>query len=154
MGVLYSVLPLDASITPYLREVGTVVPEGGQESRNPTPLEVRAVCETLTDLKVTACSPPSHHWHIMIEGLKDPEKEPWTLLHLDNFNGDETVPHSIWFEKGWPSLILRIVHGLSAKCGPLVIIPDTGCTPIVVSGGDDVSILLAMWEHTRGIEPG
>ena len=88
----------------------------------------------------------------MIEGLKDPDNEPWTLLNVTNFNGDETAPHSIWFEKGWPSLILRIVQALSVNCGPLVVIPDTGCAPIVVNSGDNVGVLFATWEHTRGVD--
>jgi hypothetical protein len=89
----------------------------------------------------------------MIEGLEDPDNEPWTLLNVSDFNGDETSPHEIWFEKGWASLILRVVCGLSAACGPLVIVPDTGCKPIVVSADDDVAMLFATWEHTREEDP-
>ena len=97
-------------------------------------------------------SPPEHAWQIMISGLIDPDNEPWTLLNLREFDGDECKPHSIWFERGWPSLILRIVHSLSAKCGPLAIVPDTGCPPVVVCPGDDVGVLFVTWEHTRGVD--
>ena len=149
MGVLYIVLPLDEEIAAYIREAGGVVPSLNAPSREPTPQEVRAVCCSLADFKVTAYSPPDHAWQIMIQGLRDPDHEPWTLLNVSDFDGDESAPHSIWFEKGWPSLILRIVVKLAACCGPLVIVPDTGCMPIAVSAQDNVSALLATWEHTR-----
>jgi len=149
MGVLYTIVPLDESLAAYIRDVGGVVPQWSGPSRNPTPQEVRAVCGELSDLKVTMYSPPEHAWQIMIEGFHDADDEPWTLLNVFEFNGDETQPHAIWFDKGWPSLILRIVRELSAHCGPLVIVPDTGCNPIVVSAHDDVAKLFATWEHTR-----
>jgi hypothetical protein len=152
MGVLYSIVPLDESIAPYLRDVGVEFTDSGNSSRNPTPLELRAVAAQLTDLHVDLYSPPEHAWQIMIQGKKDPDNEPWTLLNVTEFSGDETVPHAIWFEKGWPSLILRVVHALSLRCGPLVIVPDTGCKPIVVSASDDVGRLFANWEHTRGVD--
>jgi hypothetical protein len=152
MGVLYTVVPLDEPIAGYIRDLGGVAPSFDAPSREPTPQELRTVCRSLTDLKVTMYSPPGHAWQIMIEGLRDPDNEPWTLLNVRDFNGDETVPHSIWFEKGWPSLILRIVGSLAAYCGPLVIVPDTGCVPIVVSAEDDVSVLFTTWEHTRGVD--
>jgi hypothetical protein len=152
MGVLYSVVPLDESIAAYIREVGGIVPAFNARSREPTPHELRAVCSDLKDLKVTVYSPPEHAWQIMIEGLRDPDNEPWTLINVRGFNGAEMAPHSIWFEKGWPSLILRIVGRLAAGCGPLVIVPDTGCVPIVVGAGGDVSALFATWEHTCGVD--
>ena len=151
MGVLYTIVPLDDSITGYLRDVGVDYPAECVPSRNPTPRELREATATLADQKVTY-SPPGHAWQIMIEGRNDPDYEPWTLLNVTAFSGDETEPHSIWFEKGWPSLILRVVHILSARCGPLVIVPDTGCTPIVVGEGDDPRILFETWEHTRGVD--
>jgi hypothetical protein len=151
MGVLYTVVPVDDSITGYLRDAGIELPAASIPSRNPTPKELREVVATLVDQKVTVYSPPEHSWQIMIEGRNDPDNEPWTLLNVDAFSGDETEPHSIWFEKGWASLILRVVHALSARCGPLVIWPDTGEQPIVVTAADDPDVLFATWEHTRGV---
>jgi hypothetical protein len=152
MGVLYTIMPLDEAIAGYVRDVGGAVPEWSVASRNPTPQEVRTVCAGVTDLNVQRFSPPEHAWQIMIEGFNDPDNEPWTLLNIADFNGDETAPQPIYFEKGWPSLILRIVRALSVQCGPLVIIPDTGCVPIVVSSNDSVDVLFATWEHTRGVD--
>lgn len=152
MGVLYTIVPLDESIVPCLRDLGVSFSDFGCPSRNPTPAELRDVAAELTDLHFDLYSPPEHDWQIMIQGKKDPDHEPWTLLNVLNFNGDETSAHEIWFEKGWPSLILRIVHALAKRCGSLVIVPDTGCKPIVVSSADDVGQMFATWEHTRGAD--
>ena len=149
MGVIYIVEPLDDEIADYLHDVGVIVPEWKGLCRNPTPKEIREVCGNLTDLSVQYFSPPEHHWQVMIEGKNNPENEPWTLLNVRNFNGCEDEPHAISFEKGWPSLILRIVLGLSAKCGPLVVVPDTGDAPLAVSPVDSVENLLTIWEHTQ-----
>lgn len=152
MGVLYSIVPLDEQIADYLLTLDVELPSHEIPARNPTPRELRLVCNDLTDLKVTQHLSPEDAGQITFEGLKDPENEPWTLLNVTDFNGDESLPHAIWFEKGWPSLILRIVCKLAAYCGPLVIVPDTGCKPIVVSESDDVAILFATWEHTFGAD--
>ena len=152
MGVLYIVVPLDDSITGYLRDIGVPFSESGIPSRNPTPNELREAAASLADQRVTFYIRPTHAWQIMIEGQHDPEHEPWTLLNVTDFSGDEDQPHSFWFEKGWPSLILRVVHALSTRCGSLVIVPDTGCKPIVVAADDDPEVLFDAWEHTNGVD--
>jgi hypothetical protein len=91
---------------------------------------------------------PSINGKSWFRGFETLNHEPWTLLNVDDFNGDEDAPHSIWFEKRWPCLILRIAKALSCNCGPLVIIPDTGCAPVIVSSTDNVDGLLSTWEHT------
>ncbi len=151
MGVLYSIVPIDKQVADYLHEIGVSVPDWKNISRNPTPQELRMICGRMTDVKVDFLASPNHAWQIMFEGLNNPEHEPWTLLNVRKFNGDETVPHEIWFEKGWPSLIVHIVHDLTAVCGSLVIFPDTGCRPLVVKADDDAQQLFATWEHASGL---
>ena len=152
MGVLYSVFPIDAEMTAYLETVGETAPESRQMSRNPTPLEIREVCGRLKDQRVQFFSPPNHAWQVMIEGRNDPEHQPWTLLNISAFNGDETLPHPIWFEKGWPSLILRVVRDLTEYCGTLVLVPDSGGKHVVLSSSSKVQEILRTWEHTAGID--
>ena len=149
MGVIYCIFPLDAGIADYLRELGVAVPTHDDPTRNPTPREVREVCNALTDCSVELFSRPDHAWQMNIGGRRDPEQEPWTVLHVPDFNGREDDPHSIWFEKGWPCLIMRIVNGLTRKCGPLVIWPDTGEAPVAVSSDESIEESLQSWEHTR-----
>lgn len=153
MGVIYSVFPLDDEIADYLRDMGIAVPGVDRPARNPTPREVREVCASLTDCRAEILTPPKYDgWQVNLEGRAAPEREPWTVLQVSDFNGSEEAPHSIWFEKGWPELILRVVHGLARTCGPLVIIPDTGEDPAVVTSSDLVDEILRAWEHTEDVE--
>ena len=97
MGVLYSVALLDDDIKPWLRDEGVAFTEPHTPSRFPTPRELRQLPDIFDDLKVSL---NTRSWDIMFEGKSDPQREPWTLLHVSHFKGDENVPHSIWFEKG------------------------------------------------------
>jgi len=104
-------------VSHYLRTLGVDVPQ--KPSRYPTPKEVRDVCGALSDFNVEMFSPPDHAWQIVIQGINDADNEPWTMVNISSFNGDENAPHHLSFSKGWPSLILRIVRALTVHCGPL-----------------------------------
>jgi len=150
MGVLYTVLPLDDELATYLRDEGAHVPPRPKTTRNPTLLEVRDVCDRLAGFRTEYfVSPDAKHWQASIEGAADPEQEPWTLLNVSDFTGRENEPQKIWFEKGWESLILRVLHRLAGPCGPLVLIPDTGEPPMVVSADTPFDELEARWKSTR-----
>jgi len=152
MGVLYAIVPVDDEIADYLREMGESVPEADAAPRNPTPREIRAVCDALPGQRVHYSFKFGAFWQAVVEGAADPEQEPWTLLNIAEFSGSEDEPHPISFDKGWPSLILEIVRRLSVSCGPLAVIPDTGEAPIAVTGQDSIEDLLGRWEHTRSPE--
>lgn len=151
MGVLYCVVPLDDEIAGHLRDSGETVPTADEPARNPTPREIRAVCDALRGQRVQYNVKPGSFWQAVVEGATEPEREPWTLLNISKFSGSEEEPHEICFDKGWPSLILNIVQRLSIRCGPLVVIPDTGEAPIAVTAEDSVEDLSARWEHTRPV---
>jgi hypothetical protein len=72
---------------------------------------------------------------------------PNTLINVLNFNGNEQVPHSFYFEKGWTELILKITERLAHLTGPLLVIPDSGKRPILVCGGEQITTLLQVWEE-------
>jgi hypothetical protein len=150
VGVLYSVFPLDDEIATYVRDTGGSVPRFKRSSRHPTPAEIRAACDALPKQRTEYNVNPTGVWQAMVQGANDPDTEPWTLLNVQEFSGSEDEPHRIWFEKGWPSLILEIVRRLAGPCGPLVIVADTGAAPLVVSHSDSTEELFATWEHTRG----
>ena len=152
MGVMYHVWPASEAQVAQLLAGRITLPDVSTPSRNPTPSEIRAVAAGMTDLKVTVWSPPEHKWwQVSFDGFKDPRAEPWTVLNVSDFSGDEAAPHEISFEKGWPSLILRIVHALVAITGPLVIFPDNDCEAIVVRAGDDPQALRESWKHQSGV---
>src|SRR5215468_75725 len=107
MGVLYAVVPVNDEMADYLRETGESVPAAHEMPRNPTPREIRAVCNALPGQRVRYRFKPGAHWQAVVEGAADPEQEPWTLLNISEFSGSEDEPHPISFDKGWPSLILN-----------------------------------------------
>ena len=157
MGVLYTVLPLDDEIATYLRDEGAHVPPHSKSTRNPTLLEVRAACDRLSGFRTEYfVSQDGKRWQASIEGATNPQEEPWTLLNVSDYTGREDEPQRIWFEKGWESLILRVLHGLASSCGPLVLLPDTGEQPIAVTADVPFEELEARWNSTREVweEPG
>jgi hypothetical protein len=147
MGVLYHIEPLDEEMASLLGEMGAAVPRSAEPSRNPTPAEVREVCRTLDDYKTEFYVKPKSHWQAVIKGTK---RDEGTILHVEKFTGAEDKPHGIWFEKGSPALIIEILKRLAKQCGPLVVMPDTGDTPIAVTARASVKKILDEWEHTAG----
>jgi hypothetical protein len=148
MGVLYSVYPVDEKARVSLPNLG-VDDVPGDNGRNPTPAEVRAVLSTLRGFKSSYTDRPAIGglWQAMVEDAEDPGNGGWTLINVSHYPG-ESEPSELWFEKGWPDLILHIMVGLANTCGPLFILPDTGETPLVVRPKDDPAILYGRWEHT------
>lgn len=150
MGVLYIIRPLDDEMASLLEEMGAAVPEWDEPSRNPTPAEVRKSCSALRGFKTEFNVKPKSFWQAVIQSTK---RDEGTILNLEQFKGAEDTPHTIWFEKGLPALILEIVKRLAKQCGPLVVIPDTGEAPIAVTADASVKTLLKEWEHTQDGEP-
>ena len=148
MGVLYHIEPLDEEMASLLEEMGAAVPRSAGPSRNPTPAEVRDVCAALRDHKTEFNVKPKSHWQAIIEGRA--RDGGGTILNVEKFKGAEDKPHGIWFEKGSPTLILEILKRLAGHCGPLVVVPDTGDTPVAVTAKTSVKKLLSEWDHTAG----
>ncbi len=71
------------------------------------------------------------------------------MLNVMNYtNADQ--PCKFYFEKGWPQLIIRVVHRIAKQCGPIAVIPDTGCRAVVVEPNSDVDRIIATLEHITG----
>jgi hypothetical protein len=148
MGVLYVVAPLGAAEREWLTGQGVPLPSGRKRGRNPTPAEVRAVCDRLDGFRVEYhASAEKKFWQAVIRGAKGRDRARGTILNIDDWGGSEDRRHPIWFEKGDPALILEIVHALSASCGPLAVMPDTGDPPAAVWPGADLKELLCTWGY-------
>ena len=149
MGVLYIVQPLDDELREWIEGEGGTLPSGAsakQKSRNPTPAEIRKVCDALEGCKGTYnASAKGKFWQANVEGVGRANRDRCTLLNIDPWGGSETRRYQIDFEKGDPALILEIVQGLSAHCGPLAVIPDTGDVPAVLWPEADLNKLLKAW---------
>jgi len=149
MGVLYFVFPVDDKARAALPDLGVddAPPEDG---RNPTPTEIRAVLGALQGFRCTYTEEPviGSMWQATVEDAHDPERGAWTLINVSKYPG-ETQQAELWFEKGWPDLMLQIMVGLAGICGPLFIFPDTGGAALVVRRGDDPAALYESWQHTN-----
>jgi hypothetical protein len=148
MGVIYIVEPFNDEMASLLEEMGAAVPDSDKPSRNPTPTELREACAALNGFKTKFNVKAKAHWQALISRE---ETDEWTTLEVRKFSGAEDKPHSILFEKGTPRVILEVLKSLAGKCGPLVIIPDTGDPPIAVTAKSSVEKLLDEWDHTQGM---
>jgi hypothetical protein len=150
VGVLYSVWPLDDRMREALAQLGHRGTPSQADGRNPTPAEIRRVVGGLSGFKCSFNDPPrlGRIWQACVEHAGDPDRGGWTLINMSQYAG-ERAPADIWFEKGWPDLIVQIAIGLAEACGPLVIVPDTGESPLLVNARDDVATLLARWDHVN-----
>ncbi|HEY5451490.1 MAG TPA: hypothetical protein VIQ54_22200, partial [Polyangia bacterium] len=64
----------------------------------------------------------------------------WTSIRS---SGERDSRAPIAFHKGWLDLIVEIAYRLSARTGPLVLIPDTGATPVPVWTGRSLRATLS-----------
>jgi hypothetical protein len=142
MGVFYHFVPLDDEMAALLDEMGAAVSDWHGRSRNPTPAEVRKACGTLPGYKTHFNVKPKPHWQAVIDGVAGRDA---TILNMDSFKEAEDKPHTIWFEKGSPALILEITKRLSKGCGPLVVMPASGDVPIAVTPDVSVQELVRKW---------
>jgi hypothetical protein len=124
MGILWTVWPLDDQMRTWLDETGVGYPD--KPSRFPTGAEIKAALSRLGDLSVNICDKGLNTtWQASIESKESRDTGPWTLLTINNFSGDD-LPQEVCFEKGWESLIKRVLGEFAQSCGPLVLLADTG----------------------------
>jgi len=138
MGILYTVWPLDAQAQEWLTLEGIEFPES--TSRWPTRLEVETALGELSGFKIDyTLNGPGERWDAFVDDGE--EGGNWTLLHAEP-QGDDNCTH-ISFEKGEPTLIVAILRSLSAAVGVLMLVPDVGCPPMVVSAARSVQEIVA-----------
>ena len=129
MGVLWTVRPLIDEIKSYLDETGIDYPNN--PSRLPTGREINDVVVALLafDVKINNNGVGSS-WQAHIVSRRN--QDEYALLNIEEYTGDDQE-QELWFEKGSEKVIRLILQKLSNKAGPLVLIPDTGDEPTVIS---------------------
>jgi len=138
MGVIYVVLPLDHEIAHWLVQQGVDCP-AGQSGRNPTVGEVRAALGEMADVRYhQSRGTGGDGWEI--EVMDRAANGRWTSIRSSGAR-DNRAP--IAFHKGGRDLIVEIAYRLSARTGPLVLIPDTGATPLPVWTGRSLRATLS-----------
>jgi hypothetical protein len=149
MGVIYSVFPIDDDVREWLASDCHQNPMS--HGHAPTPHQLMQVLKTLDGQLVEFNIHPGV-WQATISDPISPETGPWTMLNVPDFHDEESndEPCRFYFEKGWPSLIVKVVHGISQICGSFAIVPDTGCPPAIVEAGSDPENILRNWKHITG----
>lgn len=148
MGVLYIVTPPTDEVRNWLAESGIPVSKD-TTSRGPLLSEIRDVLDSLEGYSVDYTDNGiGSSWQAMISSSVNPESGRWTGINIIRQNAS-SEPQEICFEKGFPEFIVEIVARLSSRCGTLIIIPDTGCPPLVVNASDDAGKLCANWDHLK-----
>ena len=139
MGILYTVWPLDAQAQEWLRSLDIDVPVS--TSRWPRRTEIEQVLGELQGFKVEyTLNGPGQRWDAFVSDGE--EDENWTLLHAEPHENDDDCTH-LSFEKGEPTLIVALLRSLSAATGTLMLVPDIGCPPMVVSASRSVAEIVA-----------
>jgi hypothetical protein len=146
VGVLYSAFPINDEVREWLADEGISAPK--LDGRAPTPNEIKAALETLDDQAVSY-NIGQGVWQAQIDDESSPETGPWTLLNVLEFT-DVDEPCRFYFEKGWPELIVKVVHRIAQISGPIAIVPDTGCPPAVVDSNSNIDDVIGTWEHLTG----
>jgi hypothetical protein len=149
MGVIYSVFPVNNEVKEWLKRQDIQIPAEPFESRNATPDEVVRALKSIDGITVDYTVPTiGGTWQADITSLPDPSKGAWTLINMDNYEGN-LVSREMWFEKGWPDLIILILKNVSSFTGPLMLLPDTGDRPLVVTPECNINEMLEMWNGSE-----
>jgi hypothetical protein len=123
----------------------TPPPSSGLSS-NPSPLELRTVLDDLPGHTTDYFVSPDN-WQASVEAVTGLRLfRPSTLITVVDFRGDETMPHLFYFDGGDPKLNVLVAERLSRLCGPLLVFPDTGARPLLVTPGIDPTDAVKVWE--------
>jgi hypothetical protein len=131
MGVIYVVVPLDGEVAAWLDGLAIAHPAPSDNARGPSPREVFEALDRVGGLRAEV-SRGEDGAEIDIR-VEEVEGARWTTIRLSECAGDDR-PSQLAFSKGWEDLIATIVEALAARCGPLVIVPDSGAEPTASSG--------------------
>src|SRR5436190_9496072 len=105
MGVLYIITPLTDEVTDWLAESGVSFRED-TASRLPLLSEIRDVLDSLAGFSVEYTDNGiGSSWQAMVSTTADPESSEWTMMNISH-RKDPAEPQEIWFEKGFPELIV------------------------------------------------
>ena len=149
MSFSYVVIPLlgDEAFTHWLGEFG-IQPPPGATSRLPSVRELRGTLNQL-DGFCSEVSIGSPWWDADIFACTQSEKRwegEYTTLWVRNFDGNEEIPVDFRFRKGSARLVLRILRRLTQICGPLVVLLDTCCIPILVTPETAIDLAHQVWD--------
>lgn len=131
--ILYDVVTLydcmqDPATLAWLEHLDLPLPGTAPPGRYPIPAEIKATLESIPGLKA-AYYISENAWEAGIVSRND---ITWANLAVKDYDGDPHNPHHFCFPAGWDEIILLVSSHLVKKCGPLVLLPDSGDLPKLV----------------------
>ena len=132
-SILYDVVTLydcmqDPATLAWLSHLDLPLPGTAPPGRYPSPEEIRASLESIPGLKIYY-SISKNAWEAGIVSRKD---ITWANLAVKDYNGDPDLPHHFCFTAGWDEIISMVASHLIRKCGPLILLPDSGDLPQLI----------------------
>lgn len=130
---LYTVITLaealqDPATRDWLALAGVSLPDEIPVGCDLTPSEMKAMLENMAGLRVSYHITDST-WQASVTSRKDVS---WASLHFRGYTGDPDERQKLCFDGGWDELILLIAGHAARRCGPLVLLHDSGAAPQVV----------------------
>ena len=126
--------PYTEEFAKWLRDQGYPCPLAHPSNRMPTPAEILAVLREVPDTKIEI----DHHPYV---SLKPRDSHAyWLVLETPpecSWNDETWNSHEFFTIKGDREKELSLAIALTATCGQLLIYPDSGAVPIIVSNADD-----------------
>ena len=142
MGVGYTIisladLPPDARGDSFFTDAGITFPTAPVAARRPAPRDVRAAVARLSDCVASCRATPTS----LDIDVTCPATGAWAAIWIQDYAGPskEDQPCSLYVQKGWEDLVMRIVGELASVCGPFVVVIN-GEEPRLVSGSTKTAI--------------
>jgi hypothetical protein len=131
--LLYSVLTLydclqDPSTVAWLVNANVNLPDETPAGRYPAPAEIREIMDAVPGIWVDYRVSDTV-WEMTARSRKD---VLWASLAIRDYSGDADSPHHFEFTAGWDEMVLLVSSHLAKRCGPLVLLHDSGAPPQVV----------------------
>ncbi len=132
-NVLYTVVTLsecmqDPSTLAWLMQTDVPLPGEIPPGRYPAPEEIRMVLEAIPGIRTSYRVTPAI-WQVSIISRRDVS---WASLAVRDYHGDPAAPQAFYFDGGWDEMIILVTSHLAKRCGPLVLLHDSGAPPQVV----------------------
>jgi len=130
---LYTVITLaeallDPATRDWLVSSGVQLPAELPAGVDPAPVEMQAILERISGLKVDYRI-TARIWQASVTSRKDVS---WASLSFREYGGDLELRQKFCFDSGWDEVILLIAGRVARRCGPLVLLHDSGAAPQVV----------------------
>lgn len=112
----------------WIRQSEISLPDQVPPGRYPSPAEMQDILENTPGIK-TCYLVGKLSWQVTIMNLKD---IGWAILAVKGFSGDLEVPYPFYFVGGWDELIVQVTSAIAKRCGPFVLLHESGAPPLVV----------------------